>query len=116
MRKSSWVIFLCFVVLGTMWLAGCAPEPVDVPDEVIEARDEAITLASQDDIPVPQDAVWTARNITPTGLVGYSTFQFSVTIEAVNWIIEVGYPIVLEPTYEVTIFQDDVEVWSGEIE
>jgi len=115
MRKKGLLPVLCLIVLGLVLLVGCAPAPVDdVPEEVLEARDIAIDLSNQDGIPVPQDAIWTARIITM--LPGYTAYQFSVTVEGVKWTIDVGYPVVLDPIYDVSIYRDAEQVWSGEIE
>ena len=60
----------------------------------------------------PED--WTENDLTPEGLLGFSTYQYI----SGNWEVNVSGPVVLEPTYFVEITYADVETreWSGAIE
>ena len=119
MRKYLVVIFLVLFA-SLFFLVGCTPPPSptptptpEVPSEVIVARDWGITQANLEGKMVPINAVWTAENITPQGLLGYTTFRFIYIDQNGTWTIEVGYPIVLEPIYDVKIFKNGQQIWEG---
>jgi len=113
-------ITLLVSFISLFFLVGCinAPSPTPTPEivsEVIEARDWGITQANLEGKMVPINAVWTAENITPENLVGYTTYRFTFIDQIGTWIIEVGYPIVLEPTFDVSIFKNGQKIWEGSI-
>jgi len=56
---------------------------------------------------------WTEENITPAGLLGASTFEYT----AGNWVVTVSFPIVPEATYTVVIDnQPDSFHWEGTVD
>ena len=79
--------------------------PEDAVDIVIqylnEIYPEADTLA--------MDAEWSVANLTPEGLLGYSTMEYSGD----GWTITVGYPVVWKPTYEVEVTHTSGFNWAG---
>ncbi|MCX6090026.1 MAG: hypothetical protein NTX88_06625, partial [Candidatus Atribacteria bacterium] len=104
-------------------LLGCSPKPTPTPtptpipvppDDVASARDWGITQANLAGKAVPMNAVWTAQNITPENLVGYTTWQFTYSDQSGSWRITVGFPIVLNPNYDVKIYQNNVSIWEGQ--
>jgi len=121
MRKKVNII-LMISMMSFLFLVGCAPSPSptpsptpEIPSEVIEARDWGITQANLEGVLAPINAVWAGENITPEGLVGYTTYRFTFVDQNGNWTIDVGYPIVLEPIYEVTIALNGQTAWEGNI-
>jgi hypothetical protein len=62
--------------------------------------------------PLMTDLNWTGQDITPPGLVGYSTYQY----KSINWVITMGHPITPMQTYEITANYTSADVtvqWSG---
>jgi len=62
--------------------------------------------------PVPQD--WTVSNLTPEGLVGSTTLEFS----GAGWTVNVHYAVVLEPVYNIIVEYDNDAgfTWEGQID
>lgn len=58
--------------------------------------------------------IWEYEDLTPEGLLGFSTHQFT----SGEWVVVINGPVVLEPTYSVEITYTGAEtlVWSGAIE
>lgn len=122
MRKKINIIFF-ILLMSLFFVVGCtnppSPTPSPTPEisnEVYEARDWGITKANLEGVRVPMDAVWSVENITPEGWVGYTTYRFTYIDAEGTWTIEVGYPIVLEPIYEVKIFLNGQNIWEGNIQ
>jgi len=122
MRKKINIIFF-ILLMSLFFVIGCnnppspTPSPTpEIPNEVYEARDWGITKANLEGVRVPMDAVWSVENITPEGWVGYTTYRFTYIDAEGTWTIEVGYPIVLEPIYEVKIFLNSQNIWEGNIQ
>ncbi|QPM67978.1 hypothetical protein [Atribacter laminatus] len=122
MRKKVNIIFIISLI-SLFFIVGCtnppSPTPSPTPEivsEVFEAKDWGITQANLEGVRVPMDAVWSVVNITPEGLVGYTTYLFTYIDAEGTWTIEVGYPIVLEPIYDVEIFQNGQSIWEGSIQ
>ena len=122
MRKKVNILFIISLI-SLFFLVGCtnppSPTPSPTPEiasEVYEAKDWGITQANLEGVRVPMDAVWSVENITPEGLVGYTTYRFTYIDAEGTWTIEVGYPIVLEPIYDVEIFQNGQSIWEGSIQ
>ena len=57
---------------------------------------------------------WTYKDMTPEGLLGYSTHLYT----SGNWEVKIGGPVVLEPTYtvEVKYMGESELVWNGSVE
>ena len=98
MRKYFVVIFLISFA-SLFFLVGCttppSPTPTPTPEiasEVIEARDWGITQANLEGKMVPINAVWTAENITPEGLVGYTTYRFTFIDQDGTWTMKSVIP------------------------
>jgi len=122
MRKKVNIIFIISLI-SLFFIVGCtnppSPTPSPTPEivsEVFEAKDWGITQANLEGVRVPMDAVWSVENITPEGWVGYTTYLFTYIDAEGTWTIEVGYPIVLEPIYDVEIFQNGQSIWEGSIQ
>jgi hypothetical protein len=122
MRKKVNILFIISLI-SLFFLVGCtnppSPTPSPTPEiasEVYEAKDWGITQANLEGVRVPMDAVWSVENITPEGWVGYTTYRFTYIDAEGTWTIEVGYPIVLEPIYDVEIFQNGQSIWEGSIQ
>jgi hypothetical protein len=62
--------------------------------------------------PIPQE--WTVSNLTPEGLVGTTTLEFS----GAGWTVKVHYPVVLEPIYDIKVeYDNDADfIWEGQID
>ncbi len=73
---------------------------------VIENVDEFKGLAGPSE--------WTESNLTPEGLLGFSTYQYV----SGRWTVNVSGPVVLEPTYivEIKYIGEETLEWSGAIE
>lgn len=119
MKKNVNIVFV-ILLISLFFMIGCTnlPAPTtsptpEIPSQVLEARDWGITQANLEGILVPMNAIWSAENITPEGWVGYTTYRFTYIDAEGTWTIEVGYPIVLEPTYNVKIFLSGQNIWEG---
>ncbi len=62
--------------------------------------------------PIPQE--WAVSNLTPEGLVGTTTLEFS----GAGWTVKVHYPVVLEPIYDIKVeYDNDADfIWEGQID
>jgi hypothetical protein len=62
--------------------------------------------------PIPHE--WTVSNLTPEGLVGTTTLEFS----GAGWTVKVHYPVVLEPIYDIKVeYDNDADfIWEGQID
>ncbi len=80
--------------------------PPGAVDSPADARDAAIEYVNQTDpqANIPTDVEWTEENITPTGLVGFSIFRYTVASPStIEWEIIVRFPVIPEPDYKVEI-------------
>ena len=115
MRLSALLLILGVGVFlaGCDWLFGTEPEeqppgfgapgPVAGP---ADARDAAIEYVNRTDpsANLPTDVEWAEEDITPTGLVGFSIFRYTVAgPSTMEWEIVVRFPVVPEPDYKVEI-------------
>jgi hypothetical protein len=57
-----------------------------------------------------QSFSWTGRDITPAGLVGYTTWLY----QSAGWKVTIGYPVVPNPIYSVTATYTS-QVTRGEV-
>ena len=55
---------------------------------------------------------WTVSDLTPEGLVGYATVEYSGD----GWTIRVGYPVVWKPTYMIDVTNTSGFQWSGSVD
>ena len=57
---------------------------------------------------------WEMENLTPEGLLGYSTLQYT----SEGWTVKVSFPVVWKPVYsvEITVDADPVFQWTGSVE
>ena len=92
-----------------------APAPTGIlsPEE---ARDLAVEyiLANYPEMEgFKAPAVWETEDLTPEGLLGHSTLQYT----SGDWTVKVGYPVVWKPTYEVeiTINGEPGFTWTGTV-
>jgi hypothetical protein len=81
-----------------------------------QARDLAVeyVLANYPELEgVEEPTVWAMEDLTPEGLLGYSTFQYA----SGSWAVEVGFPVVWKPTYQVelTLDVEPVFTWTGTV-
>jgi hypothetical protein len=90
------------------------PEPVDIlsPEQ---ARDLAVeyVLANYSELKgVEAPTEWEFTDLTPEGLLGYSTHQYT----SGGWTVEVGFPVVWKPTYIVELtLGEPVFDWMGTV-
>jgi hypothetical protein len=91
------------------------PAPSDIlsPEE---ARDLAVdyVLANYPELEgyeAPAD--WESLDLTPEGLLGYSTIQYT----SGDWTVKVGYPVVWKPTYQVELTMGGEQgfTWAGTV-
>ncbi len=78
------------------------------------ARDRAIDflLGQNPDSGLPREAIWDPQRVTPEELVGYETIRYTQG----SWQIEVGYPVVPFPDYDVTVTNSQTGfTWSGKV-
>jgi len=70
------------------------------PQAVLEARDQALAFVRENysDTAPPADAQWGERRMTPQGLVGAETYQYT----AEDWVLTISYPVV-QP--ELTVYR-----------
>ncbi len=81
-----------------------------------QARDLAVeyVLANYPELEgVEEPTVWAMEDLTPEGLLGYSTFQYA----SGSWTVKVGFPVVWKPTYQVelTLNGEPVFTWTGTV-
>ena len=57
---------------------------------------------------------WEMENLTPEGLLGYSTLRYT----SGSWAVNVSFPVVWKPVYsvEITVDADPVFEWTGSVE
>jgi hypothetical protein len=90
--------------------------PIEVPDPA-RARDAALAYVAAnygDRAPAP-DLAWTEETITPEGLVGGSTFQYT----AAGWVVTVSFPVVApQATIYAVVMEDQTTGfhWEGEVD
>ena len=99
MKNRTLIVGLVLAV-STLIVSGCTPpaaepRPTEAPNEVPDparARDAALAYvaANYGDRAPALDTAWTAETITPEGLVGGSTFQYT----AAGWTVSVSFPVV----------------------
>jgi hypothetical protein len=92
-----------------------APAPTGILSRE-EARDLAVEyiLANHPEMEgLKAPAVWETEDLTPEGLLGHSTLQYT----SGDWTVKVGYPVVWKPTYEVEITIDGEPgfTWAGTV-
>jgi len=65
-----------------------------------------------EDAPIPQE--WTVSNLTPEGLVGTTTLEFS----GAGWTVRIHYAVVIEPVYNILVEYDNDAgfTWEGQID
>ena len=81
------------------------------------ARDLAIEYVKENyhelsDVHVPE--MWSVSYMTPGGLVGATTLEYS----GGGWTIEINYAVVQKPTYSIVLeYHDDVSFsWEGQVD
>ncbi|MCJ7666877.1 MAG: hypothetical protein MUP04_01090 [Anaerolineae bacterium] len=115
-------VLLALLVLA----AGCGPGPaqptevptptptevaVEIPDEVRATRDAALAYMVEhygDQAPAP-GLTWAEEYITPEGLLGWSTYEFT----AEEWVVTVGHAVVPPEMrrYEVVVENQTTGFW-----
>ncbi|MBN2335935.1 hypothetical protein JXL21_10295 [Candidatus Bathyarchaeota archaeon] len=82
-----------------------------------EARDHALAYVKAKypeagDLPASEE--WSVTDLTPEGLLGASTFEYS----GLGWTVRVGYPVVLKPTYTVVVnYSGEPSIsWEGSVD
>jgi hypothetical protein len=60
-----------------------------------------------------EHGVWEMENLTPEGLLGYSTLRYT----SEGWAVNVSFPVVWKPVYsvEITVDADPVFEWAGSV-
>ena len=115
--KPQLLLVLATSLALTGALGGCDwlfPQPEQPPagfgvgaiEGPADARDAAIAYVNETDpdANIPTDVEWTEENITPTGLVGFSIFRYTVASPStMEWEIIVRFPVIPEPDYRVEI-------------
>ena len=82
--------------------------PENAVDIVIQYLNEKYPEAES----LAMDSEWSVANLTPEGLLGYSTMEYSGD----GWTITVGYPVVWKPTYEVEVVNTSGFQWVGTVD
>ncbi len=116
--RNVLAVFLALLVLA----AGCGPglvqptaTPTEVAGEITEevraTRDAALAYISEhypEQAPAPGLA-WTEEYITPEGLLGWSTYEFT----AQDWVVTIGHAVVPPQMrrYEVTVENPTTGFW-----
>lgn len=123
------------LIVSALILGGCRPETpqlteiptspaatpteaaVEVPEGAQTARDAALAFVSErysEQAPAPGLA-WTERRMTPEGIVGAETFQYT----AQDWVVTVSYPVVAPESvvYQVVMSNPTTAFqWEGEVD
>ncbi len=87
------------------------PKEVGTVDDVFRTV-LAYLSATYPGFGLDQQEGWAKENRTPAGLVGASTFAW----RSGEWTLEVSYPVVMEPTYQVALSHAQASVvWSGTV-
>jgi len=90
-----------------------APTQTDIlgPEE---ARDIAVEYVKAGHPELTEHGSWEMENLTPEGLLGYSTLQYT----SEGWTVKVSFPVVWKPVYsvEITVDADPVFQWTGSVE
>ena len=55
---------------------------------------------------------WSVANLTPEGLLGYSTLEYNGD----GWTIKISYPVVWKPTYEINVTHISGFHWTGTVD
>jgi putative hemolysin len=93
------------------------PEPeatIYVPTPA-QIRDTALAYIKANHEITPPETGWVEKDITPEGLVGASTFQYT----AASWVVTVSFPIVAPDVTIYTVVATDQATgfqWEGEID
>ena len=89
---------------------GMGISPVHAKDIAVQhVKDEYHELEKAT---IPQE--WAVRNLTPEGLVGTTTLEFS----GAGWTVRIHYAVVLEPVYNIKVEYDNDAgfIWEGQID
>ena len=128
--KLSTLVFV--LILSTLIFSGCGPGPaqptevptatpaeavVEVPEDVPTARDAALAYISENygDQAPPPGLTWAEERITPEGLVGSETFQYT----AGEWVVTISYPVVAPENVIYQIVAENPTTgfrWEGELD
>lgn len=79
-----------------------------------EARDIAVEYVKTNHPELMEHGAWEMMNLTPEGLLGYSTLQYT----SGSWTVNVSFPVVWKPVYsvEITVDADQVFQWTCSVE
>ena len=90
-----------------------APSGILGPEEARDLAVEYILGKYHELESLTAPAQWDMVDLTPEGLLGYSTIQYT----SGDWTVKVGYPVVWKPTYEVeaTIEGEPSFTWAGTV-
>lgn len=79
-----------------------------------EARDVAVEYVKAGHPELMEHGDWEMENLTPEGLLGYSTLQYT----SEGWTVNVSFPVVWKPVYsvEITVDADPVFQWTGSVD
>ncbi len=94
--------------------SGQVPE---APENALLARDQALLYVSEQHGQTGLGAglAWVEERLTPEGIVGGETYQYS----AGDWVVTVSYPVVLPENtiYEISVVnQESGFQWAGEVD
>jgi hypothetical protein len=94
--------------------SGRVPE---APESALLARDQALLYVSgqHDQSGLGAGLAWQEERLTPEGIVGGETYQYS----AEDWVVTVSYPVVLPENtiYEISVVnQESGFQWAGEVD
>ncbi|KPL21082.1 MAG: hypothetical protein AMJ93_10440 [Anaerolineae bacterium SM23_84] len=89
----------------------------EAPAEALAARDAALSLVSErySEQAPPSDLVWTETRITPEGLIGAETYQYS----AQDWVLTLSYPLAAPEAmvYQVMLSNEATGFqWEGKVD
>ena len=79
-----------------------------------DARDIAVEHVKTIHPGLMEHGVWEMENLTPEGLLGYSTLRYT----SEGWAVNVSFPVVWKPVYsvEITVDANPVFEWAGSVE
>ena len=121
--KSKLSTLEVVLILTGLILTGCGTttaQPTELPvapPEPQAARDAALAYVSErfgEQAPAP-GMIWTEERITPEGLVGSETLQYT----AEDWMVTISYPVVAPEAvvYQVVVANQTTGFqWEGEVD
>ena len=117
MVTAKFYVVVVMLGIAALLMAACDSESVSEVKDVADARDAAITYLQEHEAQnAPSAGIeWQEEDVTPPGLVGVGTKEFTSD----EWTIKVSYPVVLpeNTVYEVVVSSIKLGWhWKGSVE